>query len=330
MAKIACVGHTTLDIIFLLEQGHLHSYKDEAQGELCLPFPSKVSAKSKTISLGGNAPNAGAGLKITGHDVVLVSQLGVDKVGEIIRSELEKWEFDLNYVTTEAESDTSMILSFQGDRTIVAYHSFTPYQFPSNLSEVDWVYLSSLGFGDFTPVHKDILAYLRANPKASLVYNPGRSEIDAGFAAINQMIADVHTLILNMEEAVEILGLKVNESMSDIELIRLLFNEFVKREVHRTIITDGKNGIYLSDEEHVYYHVPTIPKVPVDTTGAGDAFSAAYLSGLAHHRPFPEAVKMGIAQSANSVTQPGATNGLLTLAQLDEILKGNPVEISKI
>jgi ribokinase len=59
--------------------------------------------------------------------------------------------------------------------------------------------------------------------------------------------------------------------------------------------------------------------VPVrDTTGAGDAFNAGLVAGLAAGRPMEEAVDLGIRAGAFCVTRLGVIDGLPTRTQLDE------------
>jgi sugar/nucleoside kinase (ribokinase family) len=63
----------------------------------------------------------------------------------------------------------------------------------------------------------------------------------------------------------------------------------------------------------------------VDTTGAGDAFSAGFIYGLLRYNFDPSKLeicgKIGNKAAAHCIQQVGARNGLLTEKELEEILK---------
>ncbi|NTV30525.1 carbohydrate kinase family protein [candidate division WWE3 bacterium] len=318
MARIACIGLTTIDIIFLLSAGHIQQPSENGK-ELCLPFPTKISVDKRFISLGGNAPNVGAGLIATGHGVKLISQTGEDELGQMIYTQLVTKGYDLTYTARSGESNSSVILSYGHDRTILSYHSTPIYRFPETLDNIDWLYVSSLGYKDFHLIHRAMKKWLQYHPDVQVVYNPGRVEIDAGFSAIGELMHACHTVIVNKEEA-SILLRSDAEHTDDLFDVQWLLETFVRKGVKRITITDGKNGSYFCDGKN-YYHMESFSSKVVDTTGAGDAFAGGYLSGIAHGRSELESLRLASVQSGHSVATPGATTDLLTLSALDAILE---------
>ena len=81
------------------------------------------------------------------------------------------------------------------------------------------------------------------------------------------------------------------------------------------VLTLGEQGAQLGDDR-----VPAFPASAVDTTGAGDAFNAAFAVALAEGRPDLEAVRWGCAAGAHMVEHPGVVPGLATRAELEERL----------
>jgi ribokinase len=73
----------------------------------------------------------------------------------------------------------------------------------------------------------------------------------------------------------------------------------------RLLVTIGDKGAALcrADGEVVYIGPPAVQAV--DTTGAGDAFVGAFCYGLAGGMAEEEAVRLGCACAALSVTKPG-------------------------
>lgn len=81
------------------------------------------------------------------------------------------------------------------------------------------------------------------------------------------------------------------------------------------VVTLGEQGARIGDE-----HVPAFAAHAVDTTGAGDAFCAAFAVALAEGTSDLDAVRWGCAAGAHMVEHEGVIPGLPTRAQLDERL----------
>lgn len=85
------------------------------------------------------------------------------------------------------------------------------------------------------------------------------------------------------------------------------------------VLTLGEDGARVGDE-----HVPPFPAAVVDTTGAGDAFTAAFAVALAEGLSDLAAVRWGCAAGAHMVEHPGVVPGLPTRAELEERLASAP------
>jgi ribokinase len=81
------------------------------------------------------------------------------------------------------------------------------------------------------------------------------------------------------------------------------------------VLTLGERGAEVHGEL-----VPAFPAAVVDTTGAGDAFTAAFAVALAEGVDEREAVRWGCAAGAHMVEHQGVVPGLPTRAQLEEKL----------
>jgi ribokinase len=85
------------------------------------------------------------------------------------------------------------------------------------------------------------------------------------------------------------------------------------REAKGTLVlTLGEQGAAIDGER-----VPAFPATVVDTTGAGDAFAAAFAVALAEGLSDLEAARWGCAAGAHMVEHPGVVPGLPTRAQLE-------------
>jgi ribokinase len=82
------------------------------------------------------------------------------------------------------------------------------------------------------------------------------------------------------------------------------------------VITLGEEGARVGGEL-----VPALPARAVDTTGAGDAFCAAFAVALAENHPTLDAVRWGCAAGAHMVEHEGVVPGLPTRAELEARLR---------
>lgn len=99
--------------------------------------------------------------------------------------------------------------------------------------------------------------------------------------------------------------------------IRLLLQKGVQCVVHKA----GAHGAYLADASGIE-HIPGYAVKAVDTTAAGDTFNAGFVAGLAMGLSLQEAVRMGNAAGAISVTAPGAQGGMPDMRQVEQLLRG--------
>jgi ribokinase len=82
------------------------------------------------------------------------------------------------------------------------------------------------------------------------------------------------------------------------------------------VLTLGAAGVRVGDER-----VSGFPAEPVDTTGAGDAFNAAFAVALAEGRSALEAARWGCAAGALSVERAGVVPGLPRRHELERRLE---------
>jgi len=106
-------------------------------------------------------------------------------------------------------------------------------------------------------------------------------------------------------------------------------------ELMRTILGNGRAQVVVATEGAAGCRVLTreslavqrfpaaAPQRPVvDSNGAGDAFSTAFMSRWLRGRPIEECVRAGAVSGAFACGAPGTHEELITEAQLDAELKG--------
>ena len=95
----------------------------------------------------------------------------------------------------------------------------------------------------------------------------------------------------------------------------------LKRAGQAVIVTmgGGGTGYYTTQESG---HVPVFPVNVVDTTGAGDAFTAGVSVALGEGLALAEAVRFGNAVAGLCVTKPGTAPSMPYRAEVDALLNG--------
>jgi len=104
------------------------------------------------------------------------------------------------------------------------------------------------------------------------------------------------TIFANLDEALELTG-SVDLNLQMQTLGRFYGRVVIKRGVAGAAV-GGRNGVQLS--------MPAPPSDVIDTTGAGDAFAAAFIARELRGGQVEDCLKAGIAAGAEAVTRVGA------------------------
>lgn len=92
------------------------------------------------------------------------------------------------------------------------------------------------------------------------------------------------------------------------------------RGVKNVLVTLGGKGVYLDSEEDGVWRIPAVPVEAVDTTAAGDSFTAALAVMLADGKSLKEAADFANYVSAIVVTRKGAQSSIPTFDEVCEYI----------
>ncbi|MGE0199475.1 MAG: sugar kinase [Candidatus Melainabacteria bacterium] len=84
---------------------------------------------------------------------------------------------------------------------------------------------------------------------------------------------------------------------------------FQFKDIKLVVAKAGADGCYLGYKRKIE-HIPAIPAKAVDTTGAGDAFNAGFLHGLAQDRPLQECAQIGNATAGLKILNRGTLTAM--------------------
>ncbi|MFJ1652331.1 ribokinase [Streptomyces sp. NPDC088337] len=124
----------------------------------------------------------------------------------------------------------------------------------------------------------------------------------------------------NQTEAPVLLGLDEGHGLSDEELVHALR----ERTGGAAVLTRGGEGALIAQASGVTAVPPHPAGTVVDTTGAGDSFTAALAVALAEGQPLDRAARFAAAAGAHTVTIAGVVPALPTRDQLNARIGRTP------
>ena len=318
--KLLCIGDVVMDAFIVLKVARVHQHPDREHLELCMPFADKIPYESlQVVPAVGNASNVAVGASRMGIDTTMFTAIGGDYYGKQILDLYKKEKVKTSFVKINKNKPTNyhFVLNYGPERTILIKHQDYEYFNPERLGNFDWIYFSSIGEHTL-PFHDKLVKYLSAHPEVKMAFNPGTFQLKFGTKRIKEIYNHSYVVIVNREEAELILNAKRDN-------IKGLLKGIKKLGAKIAVITDGPFGAYASDDDSFYF-IPSYkdPKKPISRTGAGDAFSTGFLSGLIYGLSVPEALKWAPIESMNVVQHFGAQTGLLNKQELLKILKNAP------
>ncbi len=311
------IGDVTTDEFIELKQESAIVTKDlSGRDVLSMYFGDKLEFKGAVnVPAVGNSPNASVSAHRLGLKTALVADIGDDEGGREILSWLrDKEGLDVSLIDVQEGKETNhhYVLRYGPERTILIKHETYEYHVPE-MGTPKWLYFSSVGEHSL-PYHHDIARYVREHPGTKLAFQPGSFQIQLGHETLKDVYEVTELFFCNKEEAMRIL-------MTDESDISTLLHNMRNLGPKMPVITDGPRGAYVLSDETVW-HMPMYPDPapPVDRTGAGDAFSSTFTSGLALGLDVPTALSWAPINSMSVVQYIGAQRGLLNKEKIREYL----------
>jgi len=341
MFDIVTIGTATRDAFVKSKDFHI-DYDSHVLGgkALCMPLGAKLEISEIVFSTGGGATNTAVTFARQGFRVACISRVGNDVSGQTVKRELEKEGVHTEFLLTDNLPTAYSILLHEpgGERTILVYRGASEHistlDIPWSKIKTRWFYLSSVA-GNLSILKKVIqVAKLTS---ALIAYNPGGRELKQ-HKKLAPFLIHTAILIANREEAALITGAPYRD-------IKKIFKIWDKMSPGINVMTDARNGVWVSDGKFLYKAGIYKEKKIADRTGAGDAFGSGFVAGILRKAKSQKskveslspddieyAIKLGSANATSKVEGIGAKYGLLTQRQFerDQRWKNLRITISKI
>lgn len=325
---VICIGSSSKDIFFPTSEGVIIETPEDitAKQKIAFELGGKYRVQDRFEAVGGVAANVSCGLARLGYRVAPYSCVGNDEIGRFVLESFHKERVATDLMTTlqGAKTDLSaiIVMTQTGERTI--FHNRDANErlvvTENTLRNTEWLFVSALN-GDWKSNLDTILA-VREAQGVKLALNPGQHNIKDDPERVLAALSHVDVLLLNKDEAIELL-LRSVPRPTDAELDDELFLLEKLYAAGAKIIgmTDGKRGAWGYNGKE-YWHCPIHTRNGVvDSTGAGDAFGSGFFAAQLAKKTLPEALQYGMANSGSVVGFYGAIEGLLTEEEVTMLIK---------
>jgi fructokinase len=297
-------------------------------GELLIDFVSLkagvrlADAPEFRRAAGGAPANVAVGLARLGVETAFVSKVGADEFGEFLRATLEREGVDTSGLITTKQAPTGLAfvsLAKDGERTFAFYRDpcADTLLAPEDLRERPWRGAQVFHYGSI-----------------SLIAEPSRS---ATLAAIAR--AEERGMLISCDPNLRLpLWRSAQEARAGMKLA-LRYPHIVKISEEEVdflgsvpraplvVVTRGARGGTVIEAGRRLFDFPAFRVKAIDSTGAGDAFTAGLLYGMLRGLPLPETIRVAAACGALVTLRRGAIPAMPGIAAIRRILEhGKPRE----
>ncbi|WP_042161495.1 carbohydrate kinase family protein [Paenibacillus gorillae] len=256
---------------------------------------------------GGSAANVAVGLSRLGQEVFFLGATGDDGYASLLIKELEQVRCDYIQQVPGVVSGTVMItVDRQGLRTM--------YTYPGANTHFNWRLVPQLFVGGLDYLHlsspadaviEQLVQLKEANSGLQVSLDPSKLLTGKGLRYLKPLLQQTSILFLNEAELDDLFP-----SCQRSEGIRQLHSIGPK---HIFVKLGAKGAEYSFMQESGQpnrMHQGAQPVHAVDSTGAGDAFAAGALYGLARGWEQQNVLRLGIEMGTRAVAAVGARTGL--------------------
>jgi len=266
---------------------------------------------------GGSAANTTVGLAKLGLKVGYIGKVARDREGRLLLRDFEKAKVDVKGVAIAKKGRSGVVMGFVDGKGERALYVNTGVNGAIDFSEISLEYANNANFMHITSfvsdeafqVQKRLVTSLSKNVKLSL--DPGELYAKKGLDALKAIIKRCFAIFPNEHE------------------VKLLTDKGYKKGAQKLLdegaeivaVKLGPKGCYVTDgkKEHL---IPRFPAKVVDTTGAGDAFCAGFLYGLAKNEDMIQCGRLGNFVASRCIQEVGARAGLPYPSDLPHNLSG--------
>lgn len=307
-ARILVVGSSNIDFVCTTD-------RLPVQGE------TFISDGSYAFVPGGKGANTAVAAARLGADVVFCTRVGEDSYGRQLVEKYKAEGIDTRFINMDKSARTGLaviMVENTGHNRIIVYSGANMNLSQDDAEEAFTSYPDALVMQLETDRNTVIAAARFAKEKGTKVF------LDAGPATPDfplEELGELEVLSPNETETKALTGIAPTSSANCLRACIELMNRVKCKYV---VLKLGDRGCYVYDGTHCHHIAPVDVGTVVDTTAAGDAFTAALaVRYMQNGGDILDACEFANAVGGYVVTKPGAFPSLPTLNELRDFLGKN-------
>ncbi len=305
MKRILVIGSANMDL-------SLNVYRMPERGE------TLTDNGGVAYTPGGKGANAGVAFRRLGAEVYFMAKLGMDMHGQALYDFYKKEGIDTSAITVDRAEPTgfaTVIKENGGHNRIIYYPGANEKMTREEMVRAfDVAKPDALYLGFEISFASALVAATIAEERGVPIF------IDAAPANKSfklESLPPVEIFSPNESETYEYTGIRPDSQESSLRASLALWRRVRCKYV---VIKQGERGASIYDGKH-FYMVPASPvSEVVDTTAAGDTFTAAMTLKYLITKDIRASVKYGTEASAVTISRWGATTSVPTASEVEEYI----------
>ncbi len=323
MFDVLTIGTATRDVFFtsslfkvLKDPEHLKKLGFKTGEAECFAFGSKLELGKPLFETGGGAVNAALTFARQGLRTATLIKIGDDGLGKEVLNTLKTERINVFAALDKKGGGTAystILLSPNGERTVLTYRGASEKlekrDVPFRKLEAKWAYIAP---GKIQPSLIELIIIFLKRKGMKIAINPSGYYVSLGYTKLKNIFKKADVVIMNREEA----SIFTEMDFEDEDGIFKQFDGWIDGMV---VMTNGHKGVMVSDGHYIYKAGIFKEKKLVDRTGAGDAFGAAFVTGLMQKKgDINYALRLASANATSVVEAIGAQTGILSKKDIEQ------------
>lgn len=275
---------------------------------------------------GGSAANTIYGLSKLGIKTGLVGTVGMDEIGRELIQDLKSVGVDTCQIQVKQRAKTGYTICLSDKLGRRAIYVFPGANNLLNFEDIDITYLSQAQIVHLSSLvgdrqfNQQIEVVKKLADSVKVTLSPGMLYAAKGLQTLAPLLERTYIVFMNHDEIVHLTGKNFKDGAQ----------ECLQLGCHMVVVTLGK-GIgkdktkvvtgYIRDmvnEYEIESEVKGQESLALETTGAGDAFTAGFLFGFLKGKEIRKCGILGDIMAYFAIKEPGARKGLPSLIQLSQ------------
>jgi len=276
-----------------------------------------LMCKNMELIPGGKGANQAYAIGKLGGRADMLGAVGNDSYADILLNSLKEAGVSVSNVMKRDTANTGLAwitVNCSGDNNIIvvpgANHTLSKEDINNHIDEIN---------------NHDIIILQMEIPLDVVVY-AAKTAKEAGKTVILDPAPAPRDFPVELYQYIDIIKpneteLSILTDMEDAEQnLGAAADKLKEYGVPCVIVTRGSKGVFVNDTEEESYFIPGVTVKAVDSTAAGDTFTAALAVCIANGKSIAEAVRYANVAASIAVTKKGAQSSIPTYIEVEKII----------